>query len=172
MGISIKYVRLSENAVNPGEIFRGYSRDSGFDLYAAEDMILPGRSWVTVPTGLAFELPHLDDLYWYGYFTFELQIRPKSSLAQQGISVLNTPGTIDNSYTGEIKVILYSVRQTEYSIRIGDKIAQAVLVPVIAASDLEFQEVKELKKTSRGNKGFGSTGSSIHTHNSQPSRYT
>ena len=87
---------------------------------------------------------------------YEIQIRPRSGLAaKNGITVLNTPGTIDSDYRGEIKVIIYNHGDTNFVINNGDRIAQMVLSPVIR---MELEEVKDLPKTIRGEGGFGSTG--------------
>ena len=86
----------------------------------------------------------------------EVQIRPRSGLAaKNNISVLNTPGTIDSDYRGELKVILFNHGSKEFLIRNGDRIAQMILVPIMKAS---FEEVNELPETIRGKGGFGSTG--------------
>ena len=99
-----------------------------------------------ISTGLAFELP-------LGY---ELQIRPRSGLAlKHAITVLNTPGTIDSDYRGELKVILINHGQDDFQIEVGDRIAQAVVNKVAIA---ELIEVQELSKTDRADRGFGSTG--------------
>jgi len=99
-----------------------------------------------VATGLSAEIPK----------GFELQVRPKSGLAlKSGLTVLNTPGTIDFGYRGEIKVILINLSSEPYQIEKGQKIAQLVVAPVANA---EFQEVDELSDTARGEGGFGSTG--------------
>lgn len=99
-----------------------------------------------IGTGIAVEIPE-------GY---ELQIRPRSGLAlKEGITVLNTPGTIDSDYRGEVKVMLVNHGPLGTIIRHGDRIAQAVLAPVIR---MEFEEVAELNETERGAGGFGSTG--------------
>lgn len=120
----------------------------GLDLPAAikEDIILlPGES-LLVPTGLAVAIP-------LGY---EGQVRPRSGLANRnGITVLNTPGTIDSDYRGEIGVILVNHGQEEFQIQRGDRIAQLIISPVVQA---ELAEVKELPDTARSDGGFGHTG--------------
>ena len=99
-----------------------------------------------VPTGLSVAF----------YENYEIQIRPRSGLAaKNNITVLNTPGTIDSDYRGEIKVIIYNHGDTDFVINNGDRIAQMVLSPVIR---MELEEVKDLPKTIRGKGGFGSTG--------------
>ncbi|MFH1561895.1 MAG: dUTP diphosphatase [Nitrospirota bacterium] len=119
--------------------------DSGADLYAIEDCLLQPFERKAIPTGLCVEIPD----------GFELQVRPKSGLAlDSGITVLNTPGTIDSGYRGEIKVILINLSSEIYQIKKGQKIAQMVVSPVIHA---EFGEVEELSESKRGTGGFGST---------------
>ena len=121
---------------------------SGLDLAANIDEqieILPGKSAI-IPTGLAVAIPK----------DFEIQIRPRSGLAAKSqISVLNTPGTIDADYRGELKVILINLGNKVFAVEKGLRIAQMVLSPVIKAT---FKEVTELESTKRGSGGFGSTG--------------
>lgn len=119
---------------------------SGMDVLAAEDVTLVPGSRHAVATGLAIAIPH-------GY---ELQVRPRSGLAlRHGITVPNTPGTIDSDYRGELKVILINHGSDPYEIRRGDRIAQLVLTSVLRASWLK---VDELETTARAAGGFGSTG--------------
>jgi dUTP pyrophosphatase len=119
---------------------------AGFDLHSIEDIILKPNERKLIGTGLAFEIPK-------GY---EIQIRPRSGLAyKHGISVLNSPGTIDSDYRGEIKVLLINHSDTDFEIKVGERIAQGVIQEVIQA---KFEEVEELNKTARGAGGFGSTG--------------
>ena len=107
--------------------------------------IKPGTTAI-IPTGLAVSIPK----------NFEIQIRPRSGLAAKNqISVLNTPGTIDADYRGEIKVILINLGTKSYLIENGARIAQMVLCPIVKA---KLKEVKILEKTKRGSGGFGSTG--------------
>ena len=137
--------RLSKNVSLPK-----YETDgsSGMDIAAnIEDKIeiKPGKS-VVIPTGLSISIPK----------NFEIQIRPRSGLAAKNqISVLNTPGTIDADYRGELKVILINLSNTAFIIEKGLRIAQMVLCPVIKAT---LKEVDSLKETKRGSGGFGSTG--------------
>ena len=120
--------------------------DSGADLFSVVDCVLQPFERKAIPTGLCAEVPP----------GFELQIRPKSGLAlSNGVTVLNTPGTVDSGYRGEIKVILINLDTEPYSIRKGQKIAQLVVTPIIYA---DFEEVEELSETKRGSGGFGSTG--------------
>jgi len=121
---------------------------SGMDLvaYIEKRIILkPGKTSI-IPTGIAIAIPK----------NYEMQIRPRSGLAAKNeISVLNTPGTIDSDYRGEIKIILINLGKKSFIIKSGDRVAQMILCPVEKG---EFKEVKKLPKTVRGKKGFGSTG--------------
>ena len=121
---------------------------SGMDLMAFLDKpisILPQKSEL-IPTGLSIAIPN----------NTEVQIRPRSGLAiKNNISVLNTPGTIDSDYRGELKVILYNHGNKEFIVNNQDRIAQMVLAPIIKAN---FEEVENLPETIRGEGGFGSTG--------------
>ena len=125
------------------------SGSSGMDLAANIDAninIDPGKTAI-IPTGLALSIPK----------GFEVQIRPRSGLAaKQKISVLNTPGTIDADYRGEIKVILINLGQDTFKVEKGLRIAQMVVCPVVQA---QLKEVNDLNETERGKGGFGSTGS-------------
>lgn len=119
---------------------------AGMDVLAAEDVTLAPGARHAVATGLAFAIPP----------GFEIQVRPRSGLAlKHGISIPNTPGTIDSDYRGEVRVILINHGDTPFEVRRGDRIAQLVLTPVTRAS---WQEVDELDETARGEGGFGSTG--------------
>ena len=121
---------------------------SGFDIRAqlTESMTLKPGSRAMVPTGLSFEVP----------IGFEIQARPRSGwAAKQGLTVLNTPGTIDADYRGEVKVILINLGQEDIVIQDQDRCAQFVIAPIVQA---EFLLVDELGDTVRGVGGFGSTG--------------
>ena len=137
--------RLSNNIPLPKYETEG---SSGMDLTANVDKVIeiqPGKSEI-IPTGLALSIPK----------NYEIQIRPRSGLAAKNqISVLNTPGTIDEDYRGEIKVILINLGEKKFKIEKGLRIAQMVLCPVIKA---ELEEVDVLDETKRGFGGFGSTG--------------
>jgi len=121
---------------------------SGLDLAACIDKnieIKPGKSEI-IPTGLAVAIPK----------NFEIQIRPRSGLAAKNqISVLNTPGTIDADYRGELKVILINLSDKNFIVEKGLRIAQMVVCPIAKA---KFKEVESLEDTKRGSGGFGSTG--------------
>ncbi len=143
MTVPIKIQLLVPHARLPAYAHVG---DAGADLFAAVDCdILPG-SWLAVSTGIAAEVA-------IGY---ELQVRPRSGLAiKKGVTVLNSPGTIDAGYRGEIKVILINHGDSIFAIKTGDKIAQMVLATVSVG---EFAVAKELTDSARGSGGFGSTG--------------
>jgi dUTP pyrophosphatase len=119
---------------------------AGLDVVAAEDLILAPGARAAVPTGFSIAIPE-------GY---EVQVRPRSGLAlKHGVTCLNTPGTIDADYRGEVKVILANLGDQPFAIRRGERIAQLVPAPVQRA---HFVEVAELGETARGKGGFGSTG--------------
>jgi dUTP pyrophosphatase len=126
--------------------------DSGFDLRAnipGDKLTLKPLDRMAVPTGLHFGLPE-------GY---ELQIRPRSGLAyNHGITVLNTPGTVDRGYTGEVKIILINLSKEDFVINDGDRIAQGVINGILTQRWADFTRVDELSETSRSDGGFGSTG--------------
>lgn len=143
---TLGYKKLSPDAVDPKY---NYEKDSGFDLYSIEDVALGGMSRAMIGTGLAFNIPD-------GY---EIQVRPKSGLAiNYGLTVLNTPSTIDGGYVGEVKVILFNTSRETYQVKKGMKIAQAVLCPVQQGKYVNLENVDELPDTDRGSDGFGSTG--------------
>ncbi len=119
---------------------------AGMDVLAAENIILRPGMRHAVSTGFAVAIPP-------GY---EIQVRPRSGLAlKHGISVPNTPGTVDSDYRGEVKVILINHSDDNFTIQRGDRIAQLIVSPVTLAS---WEEVAELEDTERGSGGFGSTG--------------
>ena len=121
---------------------------SGMDLMALIDnpIIIEPQKSALIPTGLSIAIPE----------DTEVQIRPRSGLAvKSSISVLNTPGTIDSDYRGEIKIILFNHGKEEFTVNNNDRIAQMILMPVLKA---EFEQVEELPISVRGSGGFGSTG--------------
>jgi dUTP pyrophosphatase len=125
---------------------RASEHAAGLDVVAAEDVTLASGQRHAVATGFAIAIPE-------GY---EVQVRPRSGLAlKHGITCLNTPGTIDSDYRGEVKVILANLGSEPFEVRRGERIAQLVPAPVLASS---FREVETLGETSRGVGGFGSTG--------------
>ena len=141
--IKLKVKKLNKLAEIPQ-----YQTDeaAGFDLHSIEDIVIAPNERKLIGTGLSFEIPK-------GY---EIQIRPRSGLAyKHGITVLNSPGTIDSDYRGEIKVLLINHSNESFEIKVGERIAQAVIQAVIQAN---FEEVEELNDTTRGAGGFGSTG--------------
>jgi len=126
-----------------------YPSDSGFDLHSIEEIVIEPYGRALVPTGLKFDIPD----------GTEIQVRPKSGLSlKMGLTVLNTPGTIDSGYNGEIKVIVFNTTNIEVKIEKGMKVAQAVLCPVINGKWVNLEEVKSIENKERGSNGFGSTG--------------
>ncbi|MFH2028865.1 MAG: dUTP diphosphatase [Nanoarchaeota archaeon] len=141
--VAIKIQKIKDNAVIPSYAHEG---DAGVDLYSTEEYNLKPGERTLVSTGIKIAIP-------IGY---EAQIRPKSGLAlKNGLSIVNTPGTIDAGYRGEIGIILINHSQEEQKIEKGKKIAQMVIKKVEQA---EFEEVAGLDETSRNEGGFGSTG--------------
>ena len=143
--ISIKLTRLVHGEDLP---FPVYATDgaAGLDIVTAVDLSLAPGERMAVPTGFAIEIPP-------GY---EVQVRPRSGLAlKHGVTCLNTPGTIDSDYRGEVKVILANLGGETFSVSRGERIAQLVPAPVLRAT---FEEVAELSESGRGSGGFGSTG--------------
>ena len=141
-------LRYSLKSVNKEPEY-AYQTDSGFDLRANEKVTLGPLERYLVPTGLFLDIPE----------GFEVQVRPKSGLAiNKGLSVLNTPGTVDEGYTGEVKVILINLSNNTHTIEVGDKIAQAVLSPVMSGRYVDLQRVLNVDDKDRGDNGFGSTG--------------
>ena len=141
----LKYVNKSDNK----EPEYSYSTDSGFDLRSNVDITLEPLERALVPTGLYFDVPK----------NMEIQVRPKSGLAiKRGLTVLNTPGTVDYGYTGEIKVILINLSNETQEIKVGDKVAQAVICPVTQGYLVNFEKVDEINEKDRNENGFGSTG--------------
>ena len=124
------------------------SGSSGMDLVAyikKKIIINPGKTEL-IPTGISMAIPK----------NYEIQIRPRSGLAiKNGISVLNSPGTIDSDYRGEIKIILINLSKKPFVVKSGDRIAQMIICPVVKG---KLKEVKSLPKSVRGKGGFGSTG--------------
>lgn len=121
---------------------------AGADVCAllGDKVVLKPGERTTLPTGLFFEIPQ-------GY---EIQVRPRSGLAaKNGVTVLNTPGTIDSDYRGELKVILINLGDSDFEISSGDRIAQIVVAPVTLGN---FIQVESISETERGTGGFGSTG--------------
>ncbi len=141
--VMVRVKRISPDAVIPT---LGHPGDAAFDLYSVEDMELKPGERAAVPTGLVVEIPP----------GFEGQVRPRSGLAvNAGLTVLNTPGTIDSGYRGEVKTIIINLSQKPFKIEKGMRISQLAIRPV---PRVEFVEVEILTESSRGEGGFGSTG--------------
>lgn len=142
----LKFTKIHPDAITPNY---NYESDSGFDLHSIEDVVIPSLGRALVKTGIKLGIPP----------TTEIQIRPKSGLSlKSGLTVLNTPGTVDQGYTGEIMVIVFNASDTTKTISKGMKVAQAVLCPVFPGRMVELHEVVELNANERGDNGFGSTG--------------
>ncbi len=142
----LKVKKLNSDAILPSY---NYPSDSGFDLYSTEEIVIAPFGRALIPTGLSFQFPE-------GY---EIQVRTKSGLAiNQGIMVLNSPGTVDQGYSGEIKVPIFNTNNSSFTIKKSMKVAQGVLCPVVNGDFVKIEEVENFNKTDRGDKGFGSTG--------------
>ena len=134
--------------VHPDAVLPSYAHpsDAGMDLRSVDDLTLAPGQRALVHTGLVMLLPPL----------YEAQVRPRSGLAlKNGVTVLNTPGTIDSGYRGEVGVILINLGQAAFDVRKGDKIAQMVIAPVTQPN---IEETDVVDETDRGSGGFGSTG--------------
>lgn len=142
----LEFKRLNDEVKIPSY---AYPSDSGFDLYSTEEIIIEPFGRALIPTGLVLNIPD-------GY---EIQIRSKSGLAlNQGLMVLNSPGTVDNGYLGQIQVILFNTNSTPFTIPKNMKVAQAVLCPVLNGKWVNLVERNEFTSKDRNDKGFGSTG--------------
>ena len=145
MSVSVSVKRLLHGEGLPLPAY-ATSGAAGMDVVSAEDVMITPGARHAVATGLAVAIPE-------GY---EIQVRPRSGLAlKHGVTVPNTPGTIDSDYRGELKVILINLGAEPFAIARGDRVAQLVLAPVVQAA---WNEVAELDATERGAGGFGSTG--------------
>jgi dUTP pyrophosphatase len=126
-----------------------YPSDSGFDLRSTVEINIPPFGRALVPTGIKLSIPE----------EHEIQIRPKSGLAiNQGLTVLNTPGTVDSGYVGEIKVIVFNTNNETVTVSKGMKIAQAVLCPVVCGKYVSIELMDKVEDKDRMDNGFGSTG--------------
>ena len=144
--IKVKIQKTSEDAIIPTY---AHETDAGMDLFSAKDALILPKHRALIPTGIKVEIPK-------GY---EMQIRPKSGLAlRDGITVLNTPGTIDSDYRGEVGLILINLSSKPYKVEKGQKVGQAVFNKFETAKFIS----EKLSKTSRGEGGFGSTGLKAH----------
>lgn len=142
---TVKITKLNDLAQIPEYAHFG---DSGADLKSTKRVEIPAGEWAMVPTGLSIDLRH----------GTEAQVRSRSGLAvKYGITVMNSPGTIDSGYTGEIKVILFNQGDVDFVVNIGDKIAQLVITPVINNAVFEVVDLISVE-SERGVNGFGSTG--------------
>ena len=139
----LRFKRIHPDAVLPAY---AHPSDAGMDIRSVADLVVPARGRARVPTGLVVLLPP-------GY---EAQVRPRSGLAlKHGVTVLNTPGTIDAGYRGEIGVILFNSADADFEVRKGDRVAQLVIAPV---TQPVIEEADSIDETDRGAGGFGSTG--------------
>ena len=135
--------KINQKAIIP---FLAHEGDAGMDLFSVEEVVLKPMERKLIHTGIKIQLPK----------NTEAQIRPRSGLAlKNGITVLNTPGTIDEGYRGEIGIILINLGAEEFKVEEGMKIAQMVIKPTLT---LDVEEVVKLTETTRGEGGFGSTG--------------
>ena len=139
----LKFKRIHPDAVLPAY---AHPSDAGMDVRSVEDIVIPAGKRALVHTGLVMLLPPM----------YEAQVRPRSGLAlKSGVTVLNTPGTIDSGYRGEVGVILANFGDADFQVKKGDKIAQIVIAPV---TQPEVVETDVIDETDRGAGGFGSTG--------------
>jgi dUTP pyrophosphatase len=126
-----------------------YPSDSGLDLRSTVEINIPPFGRALIPTGIKLSIPE----------EYEIQIRPKSGLAlNQGLTVLNTPGTVDSGYVGEIKVIVFNTNNATVTVSKGMKIAQAVLCPVMCGKYVSIELMDKVENKDRMDNGFGSTG--------------
>ena len=143
--VPLRFINDSENE-NPEY---AYQSDSGFDLRSSENIWIHPNDRNLIPTGMRFDIPE-------GY---EIQVRSKSGLAlNHGLMVLNSPGTVDSGYQGEIKVIMFNTTNQKVKIEKGQKVAQAVLCPVVSGKWVDLIRVNNINDKDRNSNGFGSTG--------------
>ena len=141
--MTLKFKRIHPDAILPAY---AHPSDAGMDVKSVEDIVIPARGRALVHTGLVMLLPPM----------YEAQVRPRSGLAlKSGITVLNTPGTIDSGYRGEVGVILFNTTDVDFPVKKGDKVAQLVIAPVTQPA---IEETDLVDETDRGAGGFGSTG--------------
>lgn len=144
--LPLGFVKIHPDAITPQY---NYESDSGFDLHSVEDITIEPFGRALVPSGLSFDIKD-------GY---EIQVRTKSGLAiNQGLMVLNSPGTVDNGYTGEVKGIIFNTNNYPVTITKGMKFGQAVLCPVVNGGWVFLDEKDKIDNKERGSNGFGSTG--------------
>lgn len=141
--VKLRIKRIHPDATMP---FYAHAGDAGMDLRSVADLTIPAGGRSLVPTGLVFLLEE----------GWEVQVRPRSGLAlKEGVTVLNSPGTVDSGYRGEVGVILFNSSAEPFKVSKGDRVAQAVVAPVARA---EVEEAFDVDSTERGGGGFGSTG--------------
>lgn len=141
--MTLRFKRIHPDAVLPAY---AHPSDAGMDIRSVDDLVIPSGKRALVHTGLVMLLPPM----------YEAQVRPRSGLAlKNGVTVLNTPGTIDSGYRGEVGVILANFGDDDFIVKKGDKIAQLVIAPV---TQPEIAETDFVDETDRGAGGFGSTG--------------
>jgi dUTP pyrophosphatase len=144
--MKVEYSQSNVDSIDPSY---AYPTDSGFDLFSTEEIEIESFGRSLIPTGLHIDIPD-------GY---EVQVRSKSGLAlKQGLMVLNSPGTVDQGYTGELQVILFNTTKNNVIIKKGQKIAQAVISPVVSGKWIKLTKVDNINNKDRNEKGFGSTG--------------
>lgn len=144
--LDLGFVKLRPDAFDPKY---NYETDSGFDLHAVEEVEIPAFGRALVPTGISFDIKD-------GY---EIQVRSKSGLAiNQGLMILNSPGTVDNGFSGEVKGIIFNTNNHPVTITKGMKIGQAVLCPVVNGKWVNLVQQNKITEKDRGSNGFGSTG--------------
>ena len=143
--LTLRYQKLDDSAVAP-KFAHGAAEDAGMDLYSSEAVELPPMEWRNVGTGICIEIP----------LGFEGQLRPRSGLARRhGITLLNSPATIDPGYRGELRVTLINFGKEPYQVQPGDRIAQLVIA---SYASVRWELAESLDETRRGQGGFGSTG--------------
>ena len=144
--LEVSYVKMEDEVKS---LNYAYDTDSGFDLYSVEEKTLKSFGRDIFSTGIKLNIPE----------HYEIQVRSKSGLAlKDGIMVLNSPGTVDQGYTGELRVILFNTSELPITIKKGQKIAQAVLCPVVCGKWINLVEVGAIQNKDRNENGFGSTG--------------
>jgi len=144
--LQLPYIKMDESVK---DLTFAYETDSGFDLYSVEEKTIKPFGRDIFSTGVKLNIPE----------HYEIQVRSKSGLAlNDGLMVLNSPGTVDQGYTGEIRVILFNTSDKQILIKKGQKIAQAVLCPVVCGKWIDLKEVGKIENKDRSENGFGSTG--------------
>ena len=144
--LQLPYIKMDESVK---DLTFAYETDSGFDLYSVEEKTIKPFGRDIFSTGVKLNIPE----------HYEIQVRSKSGLAlNDGLMVLNSPGTVDQGYTGEIRVILFNTSDKQITIKKGQKIAQAVLCPVVCGKWIDLKEVGKIENKDRSENGFGSTG--------------